>query len=69
MRQMMNRMAMEQGRPPMTADQVRTNEREFIRSVYAWMFGGLLITAMAAAWAVLLRESASSPPMNLWSPR
>jgi FtsH-binding integral membrane protein len=26
--------------------------REFIRSVYAWMFGGLLITAAAAVWVV-----------------
>ena len=26
--------------------------REFIRSVYAWMFGGLLITALAAVWVV-----------------
>jgi FtsH-binding integral membrane protein len=29
-----------------------TREREFIRSVYAWMFGGLLITAAAALWVV-----------------
>ena len=27
-------------------------ERSFIRSVYAWMFGGLLITAGAAFWVV-----------------
>ena len=27
-------------------------ERAFIRSVYAWMFGGLLLTAAAAAWVV-----------------
>lgn len=27
-------------------------ERTFIRSVYAWMFGGLLLTAAAAAWVV-----------------
>jgi len=26
--------------------------REFIRSVYAWMFGGLLITALMAVWVV-----------------
>lgn len=26
--------------------------RDFIRSVYAWMFGGLLITAAAAVWVV-----------------
>ena len=26
--------------------------REFIRSVYAWMFGGLLITAAMAVWVV-----------------
>jgi FtsH-binding integral membrane protein len=27
-------------------------ERSFIRSVYAWMFGGLLLTAVAALWVV-----------------
>lgn len=27
-------------------------ERAFIRSVYAWMFGGLLVTAAAALWVV-----------------
>ena len=34
-----------------TADTVE-RERTFIRSVYAWMFGGLLLTAAAAAWVV-----------------
>ena len=34
-----------------TAD-TDTRVREFIRSVYAWMFGGLLITAAAAVWVV-----------------
>jgi len=28
-------------------------ERAFIRSVYGWMFGGLLVTAAAALWVVL----------------
>ena len=28
-------------------------ERTFIRSVYAWMFGGLLLTAAAAYWVVI----------------
>jgi FtsH-binding integral membrane protein len=27
-------------------------ERTFIRTVYAWMFGGLLLTAVAAMWVV-----------------
>lgn len=36
------------GRTAQTAER----ERSFIRSVYAWMFGGLLITAAAAAWVV-----------------
>ena len=27
-------------------------EREFIRSVYAWMFGGLLLTTAAALWVL-----------------
>ncbi|HUO83595.1 MAG TPA: Bax inhibitor-1/YccA family protein [Thermoanaerobaculia bacterium] len=33
-------------------DATRTRERDFIRSVYGWMFGGLLLTAAAAAWVV-----------------
>ena len=33
-------------------------ERAFIRSVYAWMFGGLLLTALASMWVV------SSPAMQ-----
>lgn len=32
--------------------------RTFVRSVYAWMFGGLLLTAFAAVWVV------SSPAMQ-----
>jgi FtsH-binding integral membrane protein len=28
-------------------------ERTFIRSVYAWMFGGLLLTALAAMWVIV----------------
>jgi FtsH-binding integral membrane protein len=34
-----------------TADTAE-RERTFIRSVYAWMFGGLLLTAAAALWVV-----------------
>lgn len=34
-----------------TAD-VAERERSFIRSVYAWMFGGLMLTAAAALWVV-----------------
>ncbi|HEX7149927.1 MAG TPA: Bax inhibitor-1 family protein, partial [Thermoanaerobaculia bacterium] len=33
-------------------------ERAFFRSVYAWMFGGLVITALASAWV------ANSPAMQ-----
>lgn len=36
------------GRTVQTAER----ERAFIRSVYAWMFGGLLLTAGAALWVV-----------------
>ena len=36
------------GRTALTAER----ERTFIRSVYAWMFAGLLLTAAAAAWVV-----------------
>ncbi|GAC1433267.1 MAG: Bax inhibitor-1/YccA family protein [Thermoanaerobaculia bacterium] len=35
-----------------------TRVRAFIRSVYGWMFGGLLLTALAALWVV------SSAPMQ-----
>jgi uncharacterized protein len=34
-----------------TAD-TAVREREFIRSVYAWMFGGLILTSLAAMWVV-----------------
>jgi uncharacterized protein len=40
-----------------TADTAE-RERTFIRSVYAWMFGGLLLTALSALWVV------SSEPMQ-----
>ncbi|HYI12471.1 MAG TPA: Bax inhibitor-1/YccA family protein [Thermoanaerobaculia bacterium] len=40
-----------------TAD-VAERERTFIRSVYAWMFGGLILTALSAMWVV------SSPAMQ-----
>lgn len=33
-------------------------ERAFIRSAYGWMFGGLLLTALAALWVLM------SPPMQ-----
>jgi FtsH-binding integral membrane protein len=36
------------GRTAQTAER----ERSFIRSVYAWMFGGLLLTAAASLWVV-----------------
>jgi uncharacterized protein len=42
------------GRTAETAER----ERTFIRSVYAWMFGGLLLTAAASLWVV------SSPAMQ-----
>ncbi|PYQ26422.1 MAG: hypothetical protein DMF56_24385 [Acidobacteria bacterium] len=35
-----------------TAD-VAERERSFIRSVYAWMFGGLMLTAASALWVVM----------------
>jgi len=40
-----------------TAETVE-RERSFIRSVYGWMFGGLLLTTLAALWVV------SSPSMQ-----
>ncbi|MEO8217745.1 MAG: hypothetical protein ABI718_11745, partial [Acidobacteriota bacterium] len=30
-----------------------SRERAFIRSVYGWMFGGLLLTALASWWVVV----------------
>lgn len=30
--------------------EMATREREFFRSVYGWMFGGLLLTTLAAFW-------------------
>lgn len=38
-----------EGRTAETAER----ERTFIRSVYGWMFGGLVLTALAAWWVVL----------------
>src|SRR5687768_8059274 len=32
--------------------EIAERERSFIRSVYGWMFGGLLLTAAAALWVV-----------------
>ena len=37
-----------------TAD-AQTRVRAFIRSVYGWMFGGLLLTALASLWVVASR--------------
>ncbi len=41
-----------------TTTETQIRVRAFIRSVYGWMFGGLLLTALAALWVV------SSPPMQ-----
>src|SRR5688500_10349871 len=40
---------------PWTTAAIDTRERErtFIRAAYGWMFGGLLLTAAAAAWVVM----------------
>jgi uncharacterized protein len=38
--------------------ETQTRVRAFVRSVYGWMFGGLLLTALAAMWVV------SSPAMQ-----
>jgi FtsH-binding integral membrane protein len=32
--------------------ETETRVRAFVKSVYAWMFGGLLLTALAAAWVI-----------------
>ena len=51
-----------QQQPPawISAATAETQERirSFVRSVYAWMFGGLLLTALASLWVV------SSPAMQ-----
>lgn len=41
-----------------TTAETQIRVRAFLRSVYGWMFGGLLLTALAALWVV------SSPPMQ-----
>ena len=33
--------------------EMETRTRAFVRSVYGWMFGGLLTTAFAALWVVV----------------
>lgn len=38
-----------------TAD-VAERERSFIRSVYGWMFGGLMLTAASSLWVVMSRS-------------
>jgi FtsH-binding integral membrane protein len=38
--------------------ETETRVRAFVKSVYAWMFGGLLLTAFASAWVI------SSPAMK-----
>ena len=38
--------------------ETETRVRAFVKSVYAWMFGGLLLTALASAWVI------SSPAMQ-----
>ncbi len=41
-----------------TTVETQLRVRAFVRSVYGWMFGGLLLTALAAFWVVV------SPPMQ-----
>ena len=36
-----------------STDVMREQERAFIRSVYGWMFGGLLLTAFSSLWVVM----------------
>jgi FtsH-binding integral membrane protein len=50
----------QQQQPWISASTAETDvrERSFIRTVYAWMFGGLLLTTVAALWVV------SSPAMQ-----
>jgi FtsH-binding integral membrane protein len=51
-----------------TADMAE-RERTFIRSVYAWMFGGLLLTAVAALWVVqsqAMKELIFGTPGTRW---
>ena len=50
-----------EGRTAQTAER----ERDFIRSVYGWMFGGLLLTAAAAFW-VLASPAMQSIVSSAW---
>lgn len=36
-----------------SVDMMKARERTFIQGVYGWMFGGLLITALGAAWVMM----------------
>ena len=54
-----------EGRTAETAER----ERSFIRSVYAWMFGGLMLTAAAAVWVVMsasMRQLIFGNPIMIW---
>ena len=51
-----------------TAETVE-RERSFIRSVYAWMFGGLMLTAAAALWVVnsaSMKQLIFGNPVMIW---
>lgn len=53
------------GRTAETAER----ERSFIRSVYGWMFGGLLLTAAAALWVVssaAMKQLIFGNPIMIW---
>ncbi len=53
------------GRTAETAER----ERSFIRSVYGWMFGGLLLTAAAALWVVssaAMKQLIFGNPVMIW---
>jgi FtsH-binding integral membrane protein len=46
----MNQLSSQQPWVDVTTVESRARERSFIRSVYGWMFGGLLFTALSALW-------------------
>jgi len=53
------------GRTAETAER----ERSFIKSVYGWMFGGLMLTAASALWVVMsqaMRQLIFGNPVMIW---
>lgn len=52
-----------------TTEEVKARQNAFIRSTYGWMFSGLMITALAAAWVAIMpamQQLIFGSPMVFW---